>query len=63
LRHVPSALLAHEVSPPNGKIRFKVPLCDTLRMDEKSICGENFAAKAVKTVKELLARTPRINIS
>jgi hypothetical protein len=45
------------------KSALKVPLCDTLRMDEKSICGENFAAKAAKTVKELLVRMSRINIS
>jgi hypothetical protein len=51
------------VSPPNGKIRFKVPLCDTIAVDEKSICGEDFAALAVKLVKELLARERRVNIS
>jgi hypothetical protein len=49
------------VSPLNGKIRFKVPLCDTFRMDDQSICGEDFAAKAAKMVKELLARMSRGN--
>jgi hypothetical protein len=47
------------VSPPNGKIRFKVSLCDTLRMDDKSICSEDCSAKAAKMVKELLLGAPR----
>jgi hypothetical protein len=43
---------AHLSSPPIGKIGFKVSLCDTFAVDEKSICSENFSAKAAKMVKE-----------
>jgi len=32
-------------------------------MDDKSICGEDFAQKAAKMVKDRLARDTRINIS